>query len=305
LDNLSDIVTLVRVVEARSFVSAAQGLGVTPSAVSKSVSRLEERLGVRLLNRTTRSLSLTDAGNSFYLRCRELVGQIREAEEEVAATSQRPRGRLRVDLPSAFGREYLIPALPRFLAQNPDITLQVSFSDRLIDMIEEGVDVVVRVGKLTDSRLVARQLTVTQAMLVAAPDYLERAGTPATPEDLQRHACIRYFNQNTGTTMDWVLERNGEQHDVAINGQLTFNSIEAVLSGAIAGLGIGPAPSFMAERGLAAGLLTQVLPDWKLVPERPVSALWVKDRHASPKVQAFVEFLTTLFPTQGRTQRRN
>lgn len=305
MDNLSDIVTLVRVVEAGSFVAAAQGLGVTPSAVSKSVSRLEERLGVRLLNRTTRSLSLTDAGNSFFMRCRALVGQLTEAEAEVAATSQRPRGRLRVDMPQSLGREYVIPALPRFLAQYPEIMLQVSFNDRIVDMIEDGIDVAIRVGKLSDSRLVARQLTVPTVFMVAAPDYLERAGVPAEPEDLKQHSSIRFFNPNTGANVDWCLERNGDQREVAVNGQLTFNSIEAVLTAAIAGLGIAPAPSFIADRALASGLLTRVLPEWRLVPEKPVSALWVKDRHASPKVQVFVEFLTTLFPAPGRIARRN
>ena len=305
MDNLSDIVTLVRVVESGSFVAAAQGLGVTPSAVSKSVSRLEERLGVRLLNRTTRSLSLTDAGNSFYTRCRDLVGQLSDAEAEVAATSQRPRGRLRVDMPVSFGRDYLVPALPRFLAQYPEIMLQISFNDRIIDIIEEGVDVVIRVGKLTDSRLVARQLTVPEVYLVAAPDYLERAGTPESPEELKRHSCIRFFNPNTGTNVDWVLESKGTEQEVPVTGQLMFNSIEAVLAAAIAGLGIGPVPSLMADRALASGLITRVLPDWRLVPEKPLSALWVKDRHASPKVQVFVEFLATLFPSQGRIPRRN
>lgn len=305
MDNLSDIVTLVKVVEAGSFVSAAQGLGVTPSAVSKSVSRLEERLGVRLLNRTTRSLSLTDAGNSFYVRCRTVVGQLNEAEAEVAATTQRPRGRLRIDMPTAFGREYVVPALPRFLAQYPEITLQISFNDRLIDMIDEGIDIVIRVGKLTDSRLIARQLTVPRMFLVAAPDYLARAGVPQTPEDLRSHTCIRFFNPNSGANVDWVVERDGVSQDVPVSGQLMFNSLEAALASAIAGLGVAPAPSFMAERGIASGLLTQILPEWRLLPEKPISALWVKDRHASPKLQVFVEFLTSLFPAQARPLRRN
>lgn len=305
MDNLSDIVTLVRVVEAGSFVSAAQGLGVTPSAVSKSVSRLEERLGVRLLNRTTRSLSLTDAGNSFYVRCRTVVGQLNEAEAEVAATSQRPRGRLRVDMPTLFGREYVIPALPRFLAQYPELTLQFSFNDRLVDMIEEGFDVQIRVGKLTDSRLIARQLTVPRMFLVAAPDYLERAGTPRDPDELKRHSCIRFFNPNSGANVDWFMERDGVRQEVPVSGQLMFNSIEAVLSAAVAGLGVAPAPSFMAERAIASGLLMQVLPEWRLLPEKPISALWVKDRHASPKVQVFVDFLTSLFPAAARLARTN
>jgi len=303
LDNLSDIVTLIRVVESGSFVAAAQGLGVTPSAVRKSVSRLEEMLGVRLLNRTTRSLSLTDAGNDFFVRTSALVAQLQDAEAEAAATSQRPRGRLRVDMPGAFGREYVVPALPRFLAKYPDITLQLSMNDRIVDMIEEGIDVVIRVGKLTDSRLVARQLWEPELVLVASPDYLERAGTPAHPEDLKRHSCIRFFNPSTGTVLSWPLEKGNEKHELTVGGQLLFDSGEAMLTAAVAGAGIAPAMLFMAERPLAAGLLTRVLPDWRLDISRPVSALYVKGRHPSPKIQAFVEFLLTLFPAQSRTAR--
>jgi DNA-binding transcriptional LysR family regulator len=163
----------------------------------------------------------------------------------------------------------------------------------------------IRVGKLTDSRLVARQLTVPRMFLVAAPDYLARAGTPREPDDLKKHSCIRFFNPNSGANVDWVMERDGTSQDVPVNGQLMFNNLEAVLAAAVAGLGVAPAPSFMAERGIAAGLLTQILAEWRLLPEKPVSALWVKDRHASPKVEVFVEFLTSLFPSQGRPPRRN
>lgn len=305
MENLSDIVTLVRVVEAGSFVSAANGLGVTPSAVSKSVSRLEERLGVRLLNRTTRSLSLTDAGNSFFARCRALVLQLQDAEAEAAATSQRPRGRLRVDMPSAFARQYVIPALPRFLAQYPDITLQVSLTSRLVDPVEEGIDVVVRVGKLDDSRLVARQLLIPELVLVASPDYLARAGTPLDPDELKQHACIGFFNPNTGVVAEWVLSKDGTTKEIAVSSRLLFNDIEALLTAAVAGAGIALSATHLVDRPLAAGLLTPVLLDWHLEGSKPVSALYVKGRHPSPKVGAFVDFLSTLFPAPARLPRRN
>jgi DNA-binding transcriptional LysR family regulator len=305
VDNLSDIITLVRVVESGSFVQAAQGLGVTPSAVSKSVSRLEERLGVRLLNRTTRSLSLTDAGNSFFMRCRDLVGQLREAEDEVAATSQRPRGRLRVDMPHALARDFVIPALPRFLAQYPEITLQISLNDRIVDIVDEGIDIAVRVGRLTDSRLIGRQLWVPEVVLVASPDYLSRAGTPLDPEELKQHSCVRFFNPNTGVAIDWILHREGVRREVSVTGQLMFNSIEAVLTAAIAGAGVALAPAYLADRALGAGQLTRVLPEWSFDDPRPVSALYVKGRHPSPKIQVFVEFLVTLFPAPARSTRRN
>ena len=305
MDNLSDIVTFVRVVSAGSFVAAAQNLGVTASAVSKSVSRLEERLGSRLLNRTTRSLSLTDVGGEFYARCQTLVVQLQDAEAEVVETRQRPRGRLRVDLPLALGRDYIVPALPRFLAQFPDVSLHVSLTDRLVDMIAEGVDVVVRIGDLTDSRLVARQLWTPPLMLVASPDYLARAGIPRDPDDLTRHACVRFFNPNTGKVTEWAFVRDGVRKVIAASGRLMFNNLEALTAAAIAGAGITPGASFITERYIATGLLTQVLPDWQIQGSKPASALFLKGRHPSPKVQAFVDFLVTLFPTpDGRASSR-
>jgi LysR family transcriptional regulator, regulator for bpeEF and oprC len=306
LDNLGDIVTFVRVVGAGSFVAAANHLAVTPSAVSKSISRLEERLGARLLNRTTRSLSLTDVGSEFYQRCQALVTQLQDAEAEVVETRQRPRGRLRVDMPLALGREYVIPALPRFLAQYPDVTVQVSMTDRLIDMVNEGVDVVLRVGELTDSRLNARRLgPAGQVVLVASPDYLARAGTPTDPDDLLKHSCVRFFNPNTGKVFDWAFNREGERKVVPVTGRLLMSDIGSMTAAAVAGAGIAPAIQFLAERPIAAGLLTPVLPDWELEGQRPVSALYLKGKHPSPKVQAFIDFLVTLFPTpDGRTHPR-
>jgi len=306
VDNLGDIVTFVRVVSAGSFVAAAQNLGVTPSAVSKSVSRLEERLGTRLLNRTTRSLSLTDVGGEFYSRCQSLVGQLQDAEAEVVETRQRPRGRLRVDLPLSFGRDYVVPALPRFLAQYPDVSLHVSLTDRLVDIIEEGIDVAVRVGDLTDSRFVARHLWTPEIMLVASPDYLARAGTPQDPDDLTRHACVRFFHPNTGKKFDWAFTRDGVRKVVNVDGRLMFNNLEALTTAAIAGAGIALAAAFQAERYIATGLLSQVLPEWRLEGARPASALYIKGRHPSPKVQAFVDFLVTLFPAKdGRPHARS
>lgn len=297
MENLGDIVTFVRVVGAGSFVAAANHLAVTPSAVSKSVSRLEERLGVRLLNRTTRSLSLTDVGSAFYTRCQALVGQLQDAEAEVVETRQRPRGRLRVDMPLALGREYIVPALPRFLAQYPDVTLQISLTDRLVDMVNEGIDVVVRVGELTDSRLNARRLgPAGDVILVASPDYLARSGTPTDPDDLLKHSCVRFFNPNTGKTFEWSFIRDGARKVVPVTGRLMMSDIESMTTAAVAGAGIAPAINYIADRPLAAGLLTRVLPDWQLEGQRPVSVLYLKGRHPSPKVQAFVDFLVTLFP---------
>lgn len=301
MENLGDIVTFVRVVASGSFVAAANQLGVTPSAVSKSVSRLEERLGIRLLNRTTRSLSLTDVGGTFYARCQSLVSQLQEAEAEIVETRQRPRGRLRVDMPLALAREYVLPALPRFLAQYPDVTLQLSFSDRLVDMVNEAIDICVRVGELTDSRLVARRLWNPDVVAVASPDYLARRGTPQDPDGLKDHDCIRFFNPNTGRVLEWAMVRDSVVRQLSVSGRVLVDSPEALLEAAIAGAGVAPIMGFMSERPVAAGLLVRVLPEWRFTLQRPVSALFVKDRHPTPKVQAFLDFLITLFPGSGRS----
>ena len=303
MDNLGDIVTYVRVVASGSFVAAANQLGVTPSAVSKSVSRLEESLGIRLLNRTTRSLSPTDVGSAFYARCQALITQLQDAEAEVVETRQRPRGRLRVDMPLTLAREYVIPALPRFLTQFPDVTLQLSFSDRLVDMVNEAIDIAVRVGELTDSRLVARRLWNPDVVAIASPDYLARRGTPQDPDDLKDHDCIRFFNPNTGRILEWAMIRDGVLKQVSVSGRVLVDSPEALLETALSGAGIAPVMGFMSERPVAAGSLTRVLPDWRFAIERPVSALFVKDRHPTPKVQAFLDFLVTLFPGNQRGLR--
>jgi LysR family transcriptional regulator for bpeEF and oprC len=203
-------------------------------------------------------------------------------------------------MPLTLAREYVIPALPRFLAQYPDVTLQLSFSDRLSDMVNDAIDICVRVGELTDSRLVARRLWNPDVVAVASPDYLARRGAPQDPDDLKEHDCIRFFNPNTGRVIEWALSRNGVVKQVAVSGRILVDSPEALLETAISGAGIAPVMGFMAERPVAAGLLVRVLPEWRYALERPVSALFVKDRHPTPKVQAFLDFLLTLFPDSQR-----
>jgi len=185
LNSFSDIVAFVRVVEAHSFVAAAQTLGMSPSAISKAVSRLEERLGARLLNRTTRSLSLTDLGTSFYDRCREALSQLDQAESEVTEARGIPRGKLRVDVPVSLGRLLIVPALPRFIAQHPEVTVQMSMNDRVVDLVQEGIDMALRVGELSDSSLIARRVGSFRVVTCASPEFIERNGAPSTPEDLQ------------------------------------------------------------------------------------------------------------------------
>lgn len=215
MNNFSDIVAFVRVVEAHSFVAAAQTLGMSPSAISKAVSRLEERLGARLLNRTTRSLSLTDLGTGFYDRCREALGQLDQAENEVSESRGVPRGKLRVDVPISLGRKLIVPALPRFIEQNPELTVQMSMNDRVIDLVQEGIDAALRVGTLSDSSLIARRVGNLRGVTCASPEFIERmGGPPKTPEDLQPEHCIAMFRIGSNQTREWLFRREGVESSV-------------------------------------------------------------------------------------------
>jgi len=290
MDQLGEISTFVRVVEARSFAAAAQALGVTPSGVSKSIARLESRLGARLLNRTTRSLNLTEAGQAFYSRCRDIMGRLADAESELAASRGTIRGRLRIDMPVALGRALIVAPLVRFAESHPDLTLQVSLNDRVVDLVDEGVDVAIRVGQLTDSRLVARRLHTTRIIAMASPAYLARHGTPRQPDDLASHQCVNFFNPNTGQTLDWTFERDGVTRTVGVRSQLSFNSPEAINAAAEAGAGIARSTEYLIADSLRSGRLVRVLPEWNL-GSRPISALYLKSPQVNPKVRAVVEFL--------------
>jgi LysR family transcriptional regulator, regulator for bpeEF and oprC len=302
MEHLGQIAAFVRVVEAKSFAAAAQTMGVTPSGISKSVARLEQRLGVRLLNRTTRSLSLTDAGATFFNRCRDALRSVDEAEDALASERGKPRGRLRIDMPLAIGRAFVIPALPRFMVKYPDIDLQLSMTDRLVDMDEEGIDIVVRVGALKDSSLVARELWEPRIQLCASPDYLRRRGTPLVPEDVLQHECVNFFNPNTGQLMEWTFEKGTERRSILAPGRLAFNNGEAVVDAVIAGAGLGMAFGPLLERSAAAGLVQPILGDW-VQGSRKMWALYRKERQSSPKIRAFVDFLVGLFPQENRRNK--
>ena len=238
MNNFSDIVAFVRVVEAHSFVAAAQTLGMSPSAISKAVSRLEERLGARLLNRTTRSLSLTDLGTGFYDRCREALGQLDQAENEVSESRGVPRGKLRVDVPISLGRRLIVPALPRFIEQNPELTVQMSMNDRVIDLVQEGIDAALRVGTLSDSSLIARRVGNLRGVTCASPEFIERmSGPPKTPEDLKPEHCIAMFRVGNNQTREWLFRRDGVENSVTPLAPLSFSDPESAVAAAVSGAG--------------------------------------------------------------------
>jgi LysR family transcriptional regulator for bpeEF and oprC len=296
LNNFSEIVAFVRVVEAHSFVAAAESLGMSSSAISKAVSRLEDRLGARLLNRTTRSLSLTDLGTNFYERCREALAQLEGAENEVHEARGVARGRLRVDVPMALGRRLIVPALPRFAAQNPELSIQLSMNDRIIDLVQEGIDAALRVGPLGDSSLIARRVGLLRGVTCASPEFIERVGVPKTPADLRPEDCIAMFKVGTNEIREWLFRKDGVEHVITPAAVLSFSDPEAAVTAAISGAGFVRSLDITVEAQIAAGLLQPVLEDWNEGVSSAVSVVYPQHRQPTAKIKAFIEFVAGLFP---------
>jgi LysR family transcriptional regulator for bpeEF and oprC len=294
MESFDEIVAFTRVVEAKSFAGGANSLGITPSAVSKAVSRLEQRLGAKLLHRTTRSLNLTDAGAAFYARCVDVMRRLAEAECEIACMLGRPAGRLRVGMPVTMSRAMFAPALPKFLARYPDLQVQIHTSDRIVDLVEEGLDLVLRVGELEDSSLHARRVGGLPALTCASPEFLARHGTPATPQALDPQYCLALVNPNTGQVRSWTFDRGGTTYRLDPASRATFTDTESVVAAAIGGLGFARVLRMTAEAAMADGRLVPVLPDWNH-GLRPVSAVYVRDRNPLAKVRAFIDFAIEMF----------
>lgn len=288
MERLTGMDVLVRVVDDGSFSAAARTLGLTPSAVSKQISALEDRLGTRLLSRTTRRLMLTEAGRTLLDRARPILEAMAEAEESVTALGSSPRGLLKVNMPVAFGETHIAPILPGFLARYPDIRLEVGQADRYVDLIEEGIDVAVRIAELKDSSLIARRLAPMRRIVCAAPGYLERHGTPERPEDLRGHNCLTFIERTH--QMDWRFGPEDAQRVVAVSGTLSTNATETLRHAALAGVGIVRLSNYVVTPDLKTGALVRLLVDYE-IQESSVYAVFPASRHLSPKTRAFVDYL--------------
>ncbi|RTD87595.1 LysR family transcriptional regulator [Variovorax atrisoli] len=289
MESLSGFTVFIQVAETRSFVTAGRVLGVSASAVGKRVARLEERLGVRLFHRSTRSITLTAEGALFLARSRRVLAEIEAAEQELSCSAGSPRGKLRVSLPLVSS--LVLPLLADFMCEYPDVELDLDFSDRLVDVIEEGFDAVVRTGELTDSRLSVRRLGQFSQLLVASPDYLARRGAPLVPADLAQHACLHYRYPATGKVEVWPLVPGPDGAEVKPPVSMICNNMETRLCFALRGRGIALLPDFCVREALTTGGLCSVLAEHVRPHAIDLGVLWPSGRNPSPKVRAFIDFL--------------
>jgi DNA-binding transcriptional LysR family regulator len=282
----------VRVVERGSFAAAATDLGLTPSALSKLITRMEDRLGVRLLTRTTRKLALTVEGELFVARSRDILASIEAAEAEVMAASERPRGHLRISVGTAVAKQILRPALPLFFERYPDITVELHVSDRQIDLVAEQVDVALRSGALGDSTLVARKVAEATRVICASPDYLRKHGAPRVPADLLRHNCLTLPGP---AWAQWPFHTHEGINRLAVAGSFTSDNADLLLDMAIAGLGIARLADFMVARAVQQDALVPLLEDSHVPESFPIHALTVPGRHRAPRIRAFIDFFAEQF----------
>ncbi|WP_394836005.1 LysR family transcriptional regulator [Pendulispora rubella] len=300
MDSLSGIAVFVKSAETGSFVAAGRALGLTASAVGKSVAKLERNVGVRLFQRTTRSVRLTAAGELFFERCQRIVDDLKDAETMLSHVAQAPRGKLRVSLPT-IGYRFLLPILPEFRRLYPEVELDLDFNDTIVDIVNEGIDVAIRSGDLPDSRLMSRRLGAFRFVVCASPAYLKRKGVPRAPSDLPHHDCIRFRFPTSGKLQNWTL--SGEPAGVRLRpAALTCNNMEALLTATIDGHGMAYMPDFLARDALARGALRAVL-DEHLDHHGQFWALWPSNRQLSPKIRVFVDFISSrLFIDERRTR---
>jgi DNA-binding transcriptional LysR family regulator len=288
MDSLGSLNAFVRAAEARSFTVAGRQLGVSSSAIGKAVARMEERLGVRLLHRSTRTITLTAEGARFLERCRRIFAEIEAAELELSQTHEAPRGTLRVGLPLASA--LMMPTLAAFMRAYPEIMLDLDFSDRVIDVIEEGFDAVVRFADAGDTRLMSRALGTYHRRLVAAPAYLAAKGVPLTPDDLRAHACLHHRFPTSRKFEQWPVPSGHAGIEFELPKTAVASTLEPLIHMAEQGLGIAYLPDFAIGRQLREGLLVTVLDDYT-DRSGPLRVLWPSSRHLAPKVRAFVDFL--------------
>ena len=290
-DALQELTVFSRIVGTGSLSAAARDLGMSPAVVSRRLAALEARLGVRLINRTTRSLHLTDEGAAYFETCHRLLAEIQEADAAVSAGRAEPRGILRVALPASFGNQHVAPLIPKFAARYPDVQIALSLSDRNVNVVEEGFDLAIRIADLADSSLAARKLAPNRRVVCASPAYLARHGEPRTPEDLARHNCLA-----TDFTMSWDYRGpDGRGGSVRVAGRYACDNWEVLREWALQGLGVALKSTWDVRRHLEDGSLVSLLPGYNFASDVAIYAVYPHRRHLPAKTRAFIEFLAESF----------
>lgn len=292
MDHLTGMAVFAKVVETGTFTGAAQAMGLSKGAVSKQIAKLEDRLGARLLNRTTRRSSLTEVGAAFYERCRRIVAEAEEAELAVTRLHAEPRGTLRVNLPMSFGMIHMADALPDFMAAYPEISLDVTLDDRVVNVVDEGYDVVIRITDLPDSSLIARRIAPFRIATCASSAYWDAHGRPKHPDDLRGHACLLY--SYLSNLNEWRYRGPDGPFAVRVDGPMRGNNGDLLRAAAVAGLGVVRSPTFIVGCHLVEGRLEQVLAEYE-DDDRGIYAVYPHNRHLSAKVRAFVDFMAKRF----------
>ena len=297
MESLNSLVAFVHAAEQLSFVSAGRQLGISASAVGKSIAKLEQSMGARLFHRSTRRISLTEEGAAFYERCRRILDDLRDAQTMLSDAMHSPRGRLRVSVP-IIGYRFLLPAIPAFRERYPDIELDIDFNDRIVDIVEEGLDAAIRSGSLSDSNLMSRRLGPFRFVICASQTYLARNGTPQVPQELATHDCLRFRFPSSGKLQEWRLANTEDCNPFLRPPILTCNNMEALRGAVIAGLGIAYMPDFLARDAVQDGVIQTILDD-HLVEPGQFSIVWPSSRLVSPRLRVFIDYVTeVLFPEE-------
>src|SRR5258708_3552470 len=304
MNKLQAMQVFARVVETGALTRAADSLQMPKATATTLVQQLEADLGVKLLNRTTRRVSVTTDGAAYYPRCVAILAEIRETEESLARRHAAPGGRLRVDAPTLIARLVIVPALPAFFARYPDIDLQLGSSERRADLIEEGIDCAVWSGELEDSSLIARRVGQLYFGTCASLAYLAAHGEPHHPDDLTAHRCINHFSPRTGKIFDWVFAKNGMRIQTTLRGHIALDDENSYVAAAEAGLGIAQIPAFVLKEAMERGSLELVLGDWFPEPA-PLNVVYPHNRHLSSKTRVFVDWVAELFSEHDGIQLRS
>ena len=304
MDKLQAMEVFTRVVETGGITRAADSLRLPKATAATLIQKLEATLGVRLLNRTTRHVSVTPDGAAYYDRCVAILAEVRETEESLVKQHATPRGRIRVDVPTLMASSVFVPALPQFFARYPEIDLALACNERRADLLEEGIDCAVWSGEIEESSLVARRVGFLYFATCAAPSYLAVHGQPAHPDDLIRHRCINHFSPRSGKTVDWVFSKDGARVQTSLRGNIALEDENSYVAAAEAGLGIAQIPAFVLKDAMERGTLELVLADWFPEPS-PLYVVYPQNRHLSNKVRVFVDWVAQLLRDHDGIQLRS